>query len=144
MKPAKRFLINRVNRSSGPEVFCIKMYCNTGVFLWVLRNFKNTFLTEHLQVTASAKKNIRKALCALVPTCLTCLCAYVLTCQHVLRTYVFTCQRTLRPLVPTCSRALCTQVMTCLACNFKKQKMSFQWHVFPRFLVIFLCLFPLE
>ena len=99
MKPAKRFLINGVNRSSGPEVFCIKMYCNTGVFLWVLRNFKNTFLTEHLQVTASAKKTYEKS--------------YVLSCQRALRAYVLTCSRANMSCVLTCSRANVPCVLSC-------------------------------
>ena len=31
-----------------------KRDCGTGVFLWNLQIFKNTFLTEHLRATASA------------------------------------------------------------------------------------------
>ena len=45
--------------------WALQLYWNrisdTGVFLWILRNFKNTFFIEHLRETASRK---RKPYCA--------------------------------------------------------------------------------
>ena len=105
MKPAKRFLINGVNRSSGPEVFCIKMNCNTGAFLWVFRNFKNIFLTEHLQVTASAKNHTKSLMCSRANA------PYVLTCLHA---HVPTCLACLRAHVPTYLLSSRTHVLTCV------------------------------
>ena len=39
-------------QASGLELY-LKRDSNTGVFLWVLEIFRNSFFTEHLQVTAS-------------------------------------------------------------------------------------------
>ena len=39
-----------LNKNAGCNV--IKKVFNTGVFLWILRNFKNTFFTKQFRVTA--------------------------------------------------------------------------------------------
>ena len=74
---------------------------------------------------------------------------YVLMCQRGLRAYVLTCQRALRACVLTCLahiRAQVPWVLQCsraqIACYNLNNKISFQWHVLPRCLLLFLCLFP--
>ena len=96
-----------------------------------------------------------RALLSHVPTCLVCLPAHVPKCLACLRTYV-----------PTFLACLCAQMLTCLAClrahvryelmptflpclrahvlKLQITTISFQWHVFLRFLVLFLCLFPVK
>ena len=51
-QPLEAFFKERLSQASGLQLF-EKRDSGTGVFLWILRNFKNTFFTEHLQTAAS-------------------------------------------------------------------------------------------
>ena len=103
------------------------------------------------------------AFCAYVPFAITCqrvlrtyvprcLCAYVLTYQCVLRAYVLTYQQVLRaymltchlPCVPTCSCVNVHCVSKCSSVIISNNKKSFQWHVFLRFLALYLRLSPMK
>ena len=83
----------------------------------------------------------QRALHANMLTCQRVLRAYVLMCQRALRVYVVTCQRALRANVPSVLSCARTNVFYCfhvLLLQIVKKKN--QYHVFLRFLVLFLCL----
>ena len=105
-------------------------------------------------------------LCAHMPICRECLHAHVPTCLACLRAHMAMYLACLHAHVPLCLVCLCAHVATWLAClpimcqrvylitchrNLRAHvlylqitKQGFQWHVLLRFLVIFLCLFPVK
>ena len=124
------------------------------------------FVSDTLQSLESAKSRVLRAH---VPTCLAWLRVHVSTfftcsrvnvscvltcsranvpcvlpCKGALRAFVLTCPRANVLCVLTCSRVLRGYVQTCLSAHglqLQITKISFQWHVLLRFMVLFLPLF---
>ena len=77
-----------------------------------------------------------------LPGVLTCWRAYVLTCSLTNLSCVFSLSRANVAYVITCSRSKVPCIATCSRAILQIAKLSFQWRVLLRFLVLFL--FPVK